>query len=251
MIRLWMVCVWLAAAGAAWAQEPANALTSFQQNAGKRSSEWNTLATNLEQRVARLLPCDRLVRSAVEEVSRASEARIVALTTYWMAVSGKSKNQTDAIRRLMAQEEARKDEWTNDRTEAEQERAAVAEQNAFLALSANKLQALAGAQRSLTATAQAMRQIETQIQERETTGDQLVGELRDLLVASQARQSAIEAQLKLISNEGLRWSAYYAARLSRAQIECAVTNGGAAGAAEPAPASPPRRAPARTGDTKK
>src|SRR5882672_3557372 len=107
-IRLWMVCVGLAVTGAGWAQEPANALTSFQQNAAKRSAEWNTLAANLEQRVARLLPCDRLIRSAVDEVGRASEARIVALTTYWLAVSGKSKNQADAIRRLMAQEEARK-----------------------------------------------------------------------------------------------------------------------------------------------
>ena len=246
-MRLRMVCVWLAVTGAAWAQEPANALTSFQQNAAKRSAEWSTLAANLEQRVARLLPCDPRIRSAVEEVSRASEARIVALTTYWMAVSGKSKNQMDAIRRLMTQEEARKDEWTNDRIEAEQERSAVAEKNGFLAVSANRLPALAGAQQALTATAQAMRQIEMQIQERETTGDQFVGELRDLLTASQAKQSAIEAQLKYISAEGTRWSAYYAARLSRAQTECAVTN---AGPAVSAPRSPARKAPATTGDKK-
>jgi len=92
-----------------------------------------------------------------------------------------------------------------------------------------------------------LRQIEMQIQERETTGDQFVGELRDLLTASQARQSAIEAQLKYISIEGTRWSAYYAARLSRAQTECAVTN---AGPSVSAPKSPARKAPATTGDKK-
>src|ERR1700690_863903 len=133
MTRLPMVCVGLAVAGAAWAQEPANAFASFQQNAAKRESEWVTLATNLEQRLARLLPCDPRIRGAIEETSRASDARVTALTTYWMAVSGKSKSQIDAIRRLMAQEEARKGEWPVDRTEAAQEHAAVIEKNGFLA----------------------------------------------------------------------------------------------------------------------
>ena len=248
MIRLCMVS-WLAVTGAAWAQEPANALATFQQNAAKRSAEWGTLTANLEQRVARLLPCDPRVRGAVEEVGRASEARIAALTTYWMAVSGKSKNQTDAIRKLLAQGEARKDEWTTDRTEAEQERATVAEQSGFLAVSVNRQPALARAQRALTAATQAMGQIETQVRDRETAGEQLVGELRDLLTASQARQGAIEAQLKFISAEGTRWSAYYAARRARAQTECAITKGGAAAAGAPAA---PRRAPvpAKQGDKK-
>src|SRR5260370_33447924 len=98
---LGLVGVWFAVTGAAGGEDPADALTSFQQNAAKRSAEWSTLAANLEQRVARLLPCHPRIRSAVEEVSRASEARIVALTTYWIAVSGKSKNQIDAIRPLM------------------------------------------------------------------------------------------------------------------------------------------------------
>jgi chromosome segregation ATPase len=236
MIRLKMVCVGLAVASAAGAQEPFNALAGFQQNAAKRTAEWATLTTNLEQRVARLLPCDPRIRSAIEETTRASEARIVALTTYWLAVSGTSKSQADAIRRLQAQEEASKEEWTSDRTEAEEERVAVAEQSGLLAISANRLPALANAQKSLTATSQALRQIESQIQARETTGDQLVGELRDLLTASQARQNAIEAQLKFISTEGARWSAYYDARLKRAQTECAITNPGSAAApATPAP----------------
>src|SRR5206468_11338797 len=126
----------LAFTGAAWAQEPANALAGFEQNAAKRTSEWTALANSLEQRVTRLLPCDPKVRSAIDEVNRASEARTIALTTYWMAVSGKSKSQTDAIRRVTTQEETRKEEWTNDRTEAEQERAVVAEQSGFLAISA-------------------------------------------------------------------------------------------------------------------
>ena len=237
-IRLSMVCVCLAVTQAVWAQEPANALATFEQNAVKRNSEWTTLATNLEQRLARFLPCDSRIRSAVEETSRASEARTTALTTYWMALSGKSKNQIDAIRRLMAQEEARKSDWASDRSEAGQERAAVTEQSNLLANGVTRVPALAGSQAALTATAQAMMKIESQIEERQNTGDQLTAELRDLMTASQARQNAIEAQLKLIGAEGARWSAYYAARLSRAQTECEIT-GQDAGADADAPARRP------------
>ncbi len=198
-------------------------LAGFEQNAVKRNSEWSTLATNLEQRLGRLLPCDARIRGAIEETGRASEARITALTTYWLALSGKSKNQLDAIRRLMAQEEARKGEWIVDRTEAGQERAAVTEQSNLLAAGVARVPALAGAQSALTATTQAMLPIETQTDERQSTGEVLATELSDLLAASQARQVAIETQLKYISAEGTRWSAYYAARLSRAQTECSIT----------------------------
>ncbi len=223
VIRLSTVCVCLAAAATAWAQQPTNALAGFGQNAVKRNSEWSTLATNLELRLGRLLPCDARIRSAIEETGRASEARVTALTTYWMALSGKSKSQLDAIRRLMAQEEARKGDWIADHADVVQERAAVTEQNNLLAEGVARVPALAGAQSALTATTQAMLPIETQTGERQSAGEVLATELSDLLAASQARQVAIDAQLKFISAEGARWSAYYAARLSRAQTECAIT----------------------------
>jgi len=242
MLRLKVVCVSLAVASAARAQEPVNAVAGFQQNAAKRTAEWITLTTNLEQRVARLLPCDSRVRSAIDETTRASEARTMAIATYWLALSGASKSQADAIRRLLTQEEARKPESTSDLTEAEEERAAVAEQNGLLAIGANRLPALANAQKSLTAAAEALRQIQSQIQARETAGDQLVGELRTLLAASQARQNAIEAQLKLIASEGTRWSAYYDLRLKRAQTECGITNPGSNLGAPAEQAPPARRA---------
>jgi hypothetical protein len=239
MIRLKMVCIALAVASAAGAQDPANSLTGFQQTAARRTAEWTTLTVNLEQRVARLLPCDARVRGAIEETSRASEARTVASTTYWLALSGVAKTQVDAIRRLQAQEEAGKETWTVDRTEAGEELAAVAQQSGFLAISANRLPALGDAQKSLSAAAQALRQIESQIQAREASADQLIAELRDLLAAGLARQNAIEAQLRFISTEGSRWSAYYDARLKRAQTECFITNPGAGGNPRANPAVPP------------
>lgn len=227
MIKLHKVTVPMLCAGfaaACWGQAQPDALSGFQQNAEKRTVEWTTLAANLEQRVTRLLPCDPRIRAAIEETGRAAEARIGALTTYWLGAAGKSRNQTAAIQRLLAREEANQDEWANQRTHSGTERAAVAEQSGFLAVSANRLPALADAQKALAASAQLLQQLENQIQAREAGGSQLLTELRELLTASQARQNEMEAQLKFISTEGARWSAYYDARLKRAQMECAITD---------------------------
>ena len=54
------------------------------------------LAANLEQRVARLLPCDPRVRSAIEEVARASEARFTALEANWQEIAQRSQEQTES-----------------------------------------------------------------------------------------------------------------------------------------------------------
>ena len=113
----------------------------------------------------------------------------------------------------------------------------MSEQSGFLAVSANRFAALTDAQKTLAAGQQAVQQIHGQIQAREATGEQLRGELNELLAAMQARQNDIDAQVKLIATEGARWSTYYDARLKRAQMECAITNPGAA-ARRPAPAAP-------------
>ena len=238
-LRLGAIAAGIAAAGALSAQDTAaNSLATLQENAAKRTTEWSTLATNLEQRMARLLPCDARVRTSVEEVSRASDARTVALTTYWTMVSIKSKAQVEAIRGLLAQEEGRADDWAKDRTDAQTDVAVTNAQAASLGLSLRQLPALANPQKSLEAITQMYRVLEGQTQERETSAGQLIDDLRELLRAGQARQSAIEDRIKAIGTEGLRWSGYYAARQARAQIECSITNPAAA-AARPVPAPAP------------
>jgi hypothetical protein len=230
-----------ALAGALSAQDTgANSLATLQENVAKRTTEWSTLATNLEQRVARLLPCDPRVRTSVEEVGRASDARTVALTTYWTMTSIKSKAQVEAIRGLLAQEEDRAGDWAKDRTDAQLEVAVTNAQATSLGPSIRQLPALANPQKSLEALTRMYRVLEGQTQERQTSVRQLVDDLRELLKTSQARQSAIEDQLKAIGTEGLQWSAYYAARLARAQIECSIINPAAA-AARPVPAPPTAR----------
>ena len=228
-----------AAAGVVRAQDAgANSLSALQAAASKRTTEWTTLTTGLELRLARLLPCDPRVRTSLEEVARASDNRTVALTSYWNMVSIQSKAQLEAIRGLLAREEERGEEWSKDKTETEKELAATTAQAAALKASTQRVPALASPQKSLESIAGTDRLLAGQAQERETNGSQLVDDLRDLLKAAQARQSDLDEQLKSVSAEGQRWSAYYAARQARAQIECFIINPAAA-APQPARPAPP------------
>ncbi len=217
----------------------ANPLTALQDSAAKRTAEWNTLTTSLEVRLARLLPCDPRVRTSVDEVGRAADARTVALTSYWNMVSIQSKAQVEVIRGLLAREGERGEDWAKDRTEAQQEVVATSAQAAALKANLQQLPALSNPVKSLESLAETDRVLEAQAQERATNGGLLVNDLRDLLKASQARESAIDEQLKSVSAEGQRWSAYYAARQARAQIECVIINPAAATAAPAARPAPP------------
>src|ERR1700722_2264068 len=125
-LRWSVIAAALAVAGALSAQDATvNSPAALQENAAKRTTEWGTLATGLERRLARLLPCDPRVRTSIEEVSRASDARIVALTTYWTLVSIKSKAQLEAVRPLLAQEDGRIGDWAKDHSDAQAEVAAI------------------------------------------------------------------------------------------------------------------------------
>jgi hypothetical protein len=46
----------------------------------------------------------------------------------------------------------------------------------------------------------------------------------DLAATYRARVSALENELNALNGESARWTAYYAARLARTQVECAITN---------------------------
>jgi hypothetical protein len=222
-----------AAVVAAAQDKPAGLFPSLQQNVEKRTSEWDKLANGLEVRISPLLPCDPRVRGAIEEVSRASEARIVALTEYWLAVSAASKTQTEAVRRLLAQENASGADRETDLKDAEQERVAVNAQLTSLGESAKSLPSLAAAHRALDGLAQSSAQSAAQAAERGQSAERLSQELRDLQAAAQARQTAIDNAMKALAAEGQRWNGYYSSRLARSQTECAITNPGSAAPAAP------------------
>jgi hypothetical protein len=215
----------------------------LQQSVVQRTAEWNTLAANLEQRVARLLPCDPQARAAIDEVSRASEARNAALTSYWTMASLQSRTQIEAIRRLLAQEVDRTGDWVADANQARVDVAFAVAQGTSLATSLAQLPALANSQKDLGEIAEQYRAFEKQSQERAAAHGRLVDDLRELLNVSQTRQTAIDERLKTVGTEAQRWSAYYAARQARAQVECALINPAAAAAptAVPRPASPGKK----------
>ena len=251
-LRLGAVVTVFCRGGIVSAQNSASSsLAALQQSASQRTAEWNTLATNLDQRVARLLPCDSQARAAIDEVSRASEARSVALTSYWTVASLQSKTQINAIRGLLSQEEERVGDWVVEASQAQADAGFAKAQGAILAISAPKMPAMANPRKDLEAIAEQYNLLEKQAQERAAAHGRLVDDLRELLNASQSRQVAIDERVRTVSAEGQRWSAYYAARQARAQTECLLINPAAAGSppavARPAPttAQPavPRPAP--------
>ncbi len=241
-VRWSRIAVAFAAAGALFAQDSgANSPAALQDSAARRTVEWTTLESNLELRLARLLPCDARVRAAIEEVSRAADARTVARTSYWTSISLRSKAQVETIRGMLAEEEGRAGDWSKDLADAQVDVATTSAQAASLGPSIRQLPALAAPQKNLEAIAQIYRVIEAQSSERANGTGQLAGDLRELLKAGQARQATIENQLKAAGAEGQLWSAYYAAREARAQVECSITSPAQAPLRATPPA--PRKAP--------
>lgn len=239
-LRLGAIVAVFALRGTLSAQDAArDSLPALQQTVSQRTSEWNTLASNLEQRIARLLPCDPQARAAIVETGRASDARSIALTSYWTVASIESKSQVEAIRGLLAQEEARVGDGAAEADEAKLDSGLAAAQGASLASGVRQLPALESPQKDQEAIAEQYRVLEKQAQERASNESRLIDDWRELLKASQARQAAIDDRVKTVGAEGQRWSAYYTARQARAQVECYLVNPGAAAAAAPAAAPRP------------
>src|SRR3984957_15543058 len=93
MIRFVSFLLFLAIARSASAQAVADPLESLRQVADKASADWQGLAKGLEQKIATLLPCDPKSRAAGEEVSRASDARLAALSAYKRAPPPKGRGK--------------------------------------------------------------------------------------------------------------------------------------------------------------
>lgn len=233
MIRSVSAWVLLAVARCACAQDqpvpakPSNALASLRQTAEKTGAAWEALAKGLGTKIERLLPCDPNSRAAVEEVSRASEARVAALSAYLKAAAAKAKEDTEAAKRVLEAQAALSGGWNTERAEADQDRAAVEAQAADLKESMRIRGSLAGAE-------QVLLEIEKMIKERAAKADDQAGRkdtinslLGDLVVAYHDRQTALENESAAADVEGARWAAYYTARLSRAATECSIINPGA------------------------
>jgi hypothetical protein len=219
MIRSLSLLLALALAGVLSAQD---SLTELRQSAEKSAADWQSLAKNLETKISTLLPCDPKGRAAVEEVSRASEVRLAALSAYLKAAALKAKADTDAAKQVLAIQASIAGGWNTERAEADQQRITIEAQVADLKESMRKRAALAPAEQVLVDIARMTKERADKAEEQAAHKDSLSTLLGSLVVAYQDRQTALETESTQITAEGIRWNAYYSARIARAITECSI-----------------------------
>ena len=219
MIRFLAVVMVLAAGAPAQ-----DAMGALRQSADKAAADWDAYARGLEPRIARLLPCDPNSRAAVEEVRHLSEVRLAALGAYLKAAAAQAKDDTESAKQVLAAQAALAGGWNTERTEAEQQGAAIEAQVADLKESMRKRGALAGAEQVLTEIARMVKERASKSADLAARKDVIDVLLGDLVVAYQDRRTALEKEASQLDVETARWSAYYTARLARAATECTIVN---------------------------
>jgi hypothetical protein len=205
----------------------ASNLATLEQAAQKRHAEWEALAKDMNDRMARILPCDPRALAAVTQVSRASEARLGALADYLRAVSAQAFAETAAARNLLIAEEKRAVEASLERADAGQEQTTVDTQSDALAQSAKQRSSLEAPQKVLARIAAMIHQRTAATEQQAGAATAAVALLRDLVAKFEARDAALREEFVASEAERARWDGYYAARRTRAQIECTITQIGA------------------------
>jgi hypothetical protein len=207
-------------------QKPAEILAALQDEAQEKSAAWEMLAADLETRLTHLLPCDPRVQSAIEEASRASEARLAALSQYLEAKLTKTNIDGQAISGIIARQEGLSGEMNTERAEAAQQRAAIEAESADLGESAKQSSNLAASQKVLEGIAADARKTATRTEEQSRKSGAVTDLFRHFNKGFEDRRTALETEIRAVTAMTARWHEYYAARLARAQTECSVINGG-------------------------
>ncbi len=219
------------------AAQPSPDLAALQKTAEAKTAEWDGLARTLESKLVRMLPCDARVRTSIEEVSRASDARIAALSQYLEAAAAQTAANGKMIAQAIAAQEAMGREIESERAEADQVRIAIDAQLADLSDSLKRRATLSEAHKTLGSIAAMVQQRVADAQQQGARRTALLTALRELEAANQAEEKAIRTEISALILENTRWTEYYTARIARAQTECSITN--------QAPPERPQRAPQR------
>jgi len=198
-------------------------LASLEQTAQKRNTEWESIAKDLSERMARILPCDPRYAAGITEVSRASEARLAALADYLRAASAQAFAETATAKVLLNTEERRAVEVAMERADTGKEQTAVDTQSDALAQSVKQRSSLEEPRQLLEQIAAMVRQRAAASEQQASALDAAVQMLRDLVTKFDARDAALRDESIAFEAERARWNGYYAARLARAQTECAIT----------------------------
>lgn len=235
-IRMASVCLLSAAAVEAQSAAPALSgsatLPQLEKTVQERTAQWKQLQQNLETSLIRLLPCDPKVAASITEVSKASEDRIAAIAAYMEAANTQAQLQTNAAKQVAASAQAVGPQLAAEKSELAPERSAAEGQVANLTQSAQR-------RASLTTPGDALKQVLAAEQQRSDAIDSAIARseqantaLADLVMRFQARQAVLQEVQTAFEDEASHWSAYYTARLARAQMECAITKGISAPAAK-------------------
>jgi hypothetical protein len=233
-LRLGMIGV--IAAGLATAQsKPLDPLFGLRDQAEKAAANWQALADGLDAKVTRLLPCDPKLKALIEEVSRASEARMTAIQEYLRVAAARAKDDADAAQRMLAEADELNAQISAEIADAEQFRTGLETQMKELAEGAKRRASLVEPWKSLQEIAKAPESVAQGIGKQR---DVLSAAWSELVTAARSRQTALEAELSAASNEAATWNTYYAARMARTLLECSITRGTTA---PPAKKTPPRK----------
>jgi hypothetical protein len=201
--------------------KPTDPLAALREKADKTAADWEGLAQTVDARTARWLPCDPRIRAAIDELSRTSEARLAALAELLSGSIAKAKEDAVTAQRLLDGMNAFTAEIKAESADAQQLRAGLETQANDLTESATQRASLESAKRALAEVTGMVRQ--DLAPALASAQDVIASSLRDLAAAYQARQSSLENELGALTAESARWSAYYAARLARANVECSIT----------------------------
>ncbi|MFM2125531.1 MAG: hypothetical protein RL328_1982, partial [Acidobacteriota bacterium] len=187
---------------------------------------WFTAASTLDVRVARLLPCDKAATAAIEEVSQASTARLIALNAYLNSAAEQASRDLAAARLVQRAETAYLAGIGTERTDTEQERAGIESQINNLAESVRK-------KVSLTAASDDLKQVEAAVRERAnlittnaSAAESTLKYFEDFVSTLEKREAALRKQASSIDEERIKWNGYYTARLARARVECTAMGAG-------------------------
>lgn len=107
------ICCLLFAFGATGVSAQKKNLASLEQSAQKAHAEWRRLASNLEVRVARMLPCSPGAITAIQNVERAARVRVIALTEYAEAAAEQAADEKrqSALRRQVGELFEERGKW--------------------------------------------------------------------------------------------------------------------------------------------
>jgi hypothetical protein len=97
-----------------------------------------------------------------------------------------------------------------------------------LTQSASRRASLQDAEKQLQEISSLIRQRSTDVEQQAGAADKNVELLRGLITKFEARDAALRDASAAFEAERSRWSGYYSARQARAQIECSITQVGAA-----------------------